>query len=123
MSFLEKFCQSIAAKLEQIASRSSLILSGRQWMHAPPVPMDAQLGAIAARSCISRGLGFRTMYSGAGHDAQLFAPVCPTAMIFVPSRQGISHSSEEHTEPEQLGAGIAVLTDVLYALAYEEGSA
>lgn len=59
------------------------------------------------------------MVSGAGHDAQLFAPRCPAAMIFVPSRGGISHSPGEYTSPEELAAGLEVLTAILYRLAYE----
>ncbi|MED4609834.1 M20/M25/M40 family metallo-hydrolase, partial [Paenibacillus validus] len=59
------------------------------------------------------------MYSGAGHDSQLLAPVCPTAMVFVPSRGGISHSPAEYTKAEDLAAGIVVLADLLYALAYK----
>ena len=52
--------------------------------------------------------GFRSVRlpSGAGHDAQLFGPICPSAMIFVPSRAGISHSPDEFTEPDDLIARI-----------------
>lgn len=62
------------------------------------------------------------MASGAGHDAQLFAPLCPAAMLFVPSRGGISHAPEEYTPPEALAAGLNVLIALLYKLGYEEGS-
>jgi allantoate deiminase len=59
------------------------------------------------------------MYSGAGHDAQIIAPICPSLMVFVPSRGGISHSPEEYTKPEDLAAGILILVDLLYCLAYK----
>jgi len=49
------------------------------------------------------------MTSGAGHDAQMMARVCPSAMIFVPSRHGISHSKHEDSKPEDLVAGAEVL--------------
>lgn len=39
------------------------------------------------------------MTSGAGHDAQMLARICPSAMIFVPSAGGISHNPREHTDP------------------------
>ena len=45
------------------------------------------------------------MHSGAVHDAQQFARVCPTAMIFVQSRGGISHSPEEFSTPDHMGLG------------------
>ncbi|GIS99185.1 MAG: hypothetical protein CM1200mP26_08980 [Acidimicrobiales bacterium] len=47
----------------------------------------------------------RRMPSGAGHDAQMLARVCPTGMVFVPSHDGISHNPAEHTEPDDLVAG------------------
>ncbi|GAB1398920.1 hypothetical protein MASR1M66_03720 [Aminivibrio sp.] len=55
------------------------------------------------------GLSSRRMTSGAGHDAQMMARICPTAMIFVPSRGGISHSPDEHTDRADLLAGAEVL--------------
>jgi acetylornithine deacetylase/succinyl-diaminopimelate desuccinylase-like protein len=57
------------------------------------------------------------MPSGAGHDAQMFAPVCPSAMIFVPSRDGISHNTEEYTAPEDLARGARLLAHVALARA------
>lgn len=53
------------------------------------------------------------MTSGAGHDAQMIARLCPTAMIFVPSRGGISHNPREHTDDAQLIQGAELLLDVV----------
>jgi N-carbamoyl-L-amino-acid hydrolase len=55
--------------------------------------------------------------SGAGHDAQMLARVCPTGMVFVPSRGGVSHNPAEFTEPEHLAAGAQVLAEVMAELA------
>jgi N-carbamoyl-L-amino-acid hydrolase len=55
--------------------------------------------------------------SGAGHDAQMLARVCPAGMIFVPSIGGISHNPAESTRPEDLAAGVQVLAEVLLELA------
>jgi N-carbamoyl-L-amino-acid hydrolase len=57
------------------------------------------------------------MPSGAGHDAQMLARVCPTAMIFVPSAGGISHNVKEFTSPADLEAGANVLLHTLLRLA------
>lgn len=57
------------------------------------------------------------MVSGAGHDAQMMARICPSAMIFVPSAGGISHNPREHTAPQDLARGASVLLDVLRELA------
>jgi N-carbamoyl-L-amino-acid hydrolase len=58
------------------------------------------------------------MTSGAGHDAQMLARICPAAMIFVPSVGGISHNPAEHTDPDDLIAGANVLLATLTELAH-----
>ena len=55
--------------------------------------------------------------SGAFHDAQFVVPVCPTGMIFVPCRDGVSHNPAEYSTPAQLAAGTRVLTETLLRLA------
>lgn len=95
-----------------------MILGVTSVLHTVPAPMDTKLSVMLENICRQQGKTYRMMVSGAGHDAQLFAPRCPTAMIFVPSRAGISHSPEEYTSPEQLVAGLEVLTAMLYELAY-----
>jgi N-carbamoyl-L-amino-acid hydrolase len=67
------------------------------------------------------GYTTRRMPSGAGHDAQMLARVCPTSMIFVPSRGGISHNPAEYTAPPDLAAGTNVLLHTMLAIA-EEGA-
>jgi beta-ureidopropionase / N-carbamoyl-L-amino-acid hydrolase len=64
-----------------------------------------------------RGHSVLRLPSGAGHDAQMLARVCPTGMVFVPSRAGVSHNPAEYTAPEHLAAGTQVLADVLVELA------
>ena len=82
-----------------------------------PVEFDPAL--VAKVEAVARGKGYsvRRMPSGAGHDAQMLARVCPTAMIFVPSVGGLSHNVREHTEPEHLAAGAEVLLQMLLDLA------
>ena len=67
--------------------------------------IDATAGALGHSVC--------RMPSGAGHDAQMFAPNCPTAMIFVPSQKGISHNINEHTDSAEIQAGADVLLHVV----------
>ena len=55
------------------------------------------------------GLSHRQMQSGAGHDAQDMALICPVGMIFIPSKDGISHSPEEYSSPEDIANGANVL--------------
>lgn len=58
--------------------------------------------------------------SGAGHDSQQIAALCPVGMVFVRSRDGRSHTPEEFSSLEDMVAGIRVLAGTLYQLAYED---
>ncbi len=58
------------------------------------------------------------MVSGAGHDSQVMARRVPTAMLFVPSVEGRSHSAAEYTAPEDAARGASVLTAALYEMGY-----
>jgi allantoate deiminase len=81
--------------------------------------MNSALKKRIVASCEARGLKHRVLPSGAGHDAQVLSAVCPTAMIFVPSRGGVSHSPQEYSDHQALSDGLAVLSDVLYDLAWK----
>ncbi|MGA9865878.1 MAG: M20 family metallo-hydrolase [Acetobacteraceae bacterium] len=83
------------------------------------MPIDFAPDVIAAveRNAARLGLRHRRMPSGAFHDAQFAAPVCPSGMIFVPCRKGISHNPAEYAEPGWLGAGTRVLANTLVELA------
>lgn len=72
---------------------------------------------LVARHAEALGLTTRRLPSGAGHDAQMLAAVCPAGMIFVPSIDGISHNVRESTQPHHLEAGANVLLAVLGELA------
>lgn len=117
---LERFCLGMLDKFTAIAGRRGLILEVLPLLATTPAPMDTELCMSLEQICVEQGRSYRSMVSGAGHDAQLFAPRCPSAMIFVPSRGGVSHSPDEYTSPEELAAGLEVLTAILYKLAYTE---
>ena len=84
-----------------------------------PVEFDPAMVERVDQAARALGRSVRHMPSGAGHDAQMFAPNCPTSMIFVPSKGGISHNVKEYTAPDELGAGANVLLQVLLAKAIE----
>ncbi len=62
------------------------------------------------------GLSHQQMQSGAGHDAQDMALICPVGMIFIPSKGGISHSPEEYSTPVDIANGANVLLHTLLQL-------
>jgi N-carbamoyl-L-amino-acid hydrolase len=82
-----------------------------------PVTFDREMVARITATAEALGHSVRTMPSGAGHDAQMFAPNCPTGMIFVPSKDGISHNVREYTAPEDIRAGADVLLQVMLTVA------
>ena len=98
---------------EKAAAEERVSLKRRSLARFKPVAFDRAMIDLVERTAHAHGHSTRRMPSGAGHDAQMFAPNCPTAMIFVPSRDGISHNIEEFTEPEDLRAGANVLLHVL----------
>ncbi|MCH3949818.1 MAG: Zn-dependent hydrolase [Acidaminococcus sp.] len=81
-----------------------------------PVPFDDGICRLIEKSARARGLSVRRMVSGAGQDAQMLARICPTAMIFVPSVNGISHNPKEFSRDEDVQNGANVLLDVLTEL-------
>ncbi|WP_304812995.1 Zn-dependent hydrolase [Falsiroseomonas sp.] len=85
--------------------------------NALPARFDAMVQDSIEASARALGLGVKRMPSGAFHDAQFLVPVCPSGMIFIPSRGGISHHPAEYSTPSQVAAGAAVLAGVLVDLA------
>jgi N-carbamoyl-L-amino-acid hydrolase len=89
----------------------------RQIAHAPSLTFSADVRAAVTRAANRIGISNMEIYSAAGHDARQLHYVCPTGMIFVPCREGISHNPAEWAEPEDLTAGARVLADAVWDLA------
>lgn len=116
--FLEKFSGESIAAMEQIARQCGVEIAVNMWMDELPVPMDGAVADCLENVCKKRGANYKVMHSGAGHDSQLMAKYVPTAMLFVPSKDGVSHNPAEYTDPEYLEKGVRALIDALYELAY-----
>jgi N-carbamoyl-L-amino-acid hydrolase len=108
--------QRLADFLAQLARDEGVQIETRSLARFAPVIFDKDVAALIARTAQRLGFSCRPMTSGAGHDAQMIARICPTAMIFVPSVKGISHNPAEHTEPHHLAAGADVLLHTLLEL-------
>ena len=61
-------------------------------------------------------LRFRSMVSGAGHDTMIFAQITQTGLIFVPSRNGLSHHPDEWTDYAQIARGVDVMFETVKSL-------
>jgi N-carbamoyl-L-amino-acid hydrolase len=106
-----------AAFLERLAAEEKVTITAKPVARFEPVVFDTGIADLVSRTATRLGYSCRPMTSGAGHDAQMLARLCPTAMIFVPSVRGISHNPAEHTEPADLEAGGNVLLQALLELA------
>lgn len=107
---------ALAGYLETLAKSEGITVSTERLARFQPVRFDPDLVRLISEAAERRGHRWRRMTSGAGHDAQMIARIAPSAMIFVPSRGGISHNPAEFTAPDQLAAGADVLLDVVAGL-------
>lgn len=78
-----------------------------------PVALDEALAAQSEDICAEQGVSFLHMNSGAGHDAMHMTKICPTTMLFIPCRAGISHNPAEYASNEDICRGIEVLAELL----------
>lgn len=109
--------QRLARFLDELAEREGVTIASRPLARFEPVEFDERVVSRVEAWADRLGFGHRRLPSGAGHDAQMLARVCPAGMVFVPSHEGISHNPREHTEPADLTAGADVLLQVLLDLA------
>jgi N-carbamoyl-L-amino-acid hydrolase len=100
-----------AITLVQAAGRVAVHLT--PVVHFPPAPFEPALVGRVRAAAQRHGLPHRDIVSGAGHDAVYVARTAPTAMIFVPCKDGISHNEVEDARPEHLAAGCQVLLEAM----------
>jgi len=110
-----------ATFLANAAKAESCTVETRSLARFEPVTFDPDVVALVESTARGLGHSVKRMPSGAGHDAQMMARVCPTAMIFTPSTGGISHNPAEHTSPADLEAGANVLLHTMLSLASASG--
>ena len=107
----------LAEELERLAAAEQVTIERRTLARFEPVEFDPTTVDLVEATAQRLGHSTRRMPSGAGHDAQMLARVCPAAMIFTPSVNGLSHNIAEYTEPADITAGANVLLHTVLALA------
>jgi N-carbamoyl-L-amino-acid hydrolase len=108
----------LVAYYAEVEAEERVRIQWRQTARTEPVPFDPKIEDRIAAAADGLGLDHERIISGAGHDAQEFARLCPTAMVFVPGEHdGISHNPREHSTVEQCGNGANVLLAVVLELA------
>ena len=109
--------KTLAAYFKELENTDHVKISSERLTEFDPVPFDEDIVKKIEAAAAARGLSTRRMTSGAGQDAQMMARICPTAMIFVPSINGISHNPKEYTPDEDCVAGANVFLDVVMDMA------
>jgi N-carbamoyl-L-amino-acid hydrolase len=99
---LREFTQTTAKEL-------GLEMEFEEIWYSPPVPFNKSCVDSVREAAQASGYSHRDIVSGAGHDACYISRVAPTAMVFVPCENGISHNESENADPADLEAGCNVL--------------
>ena len=100
---------ALAAEVARLAAAEGVTVTTRSLARFEPVDFDPATVDLVEATAQRLGHSTRRMPSGAGHDAQMLARICPAAMIFTPSVGGLSHNIAEHTHPADVTAGADVL--------------
>ncbi len=108
-SFLDGMDTELRAACAAIADDAGLGVTVEEIWYSPPVAFDSNCVSAVRDAAGRLGYDHRDIISGAGHDAVYISRVAPTAMIFVPCADGLSHNEEESAESTDLAAGCAVL--------------
>jgi len=110
LAHLEQACAEISARRGVRAKIQSINRDA-------PAACDPSLVSLLTAVCERHGLAFDRMVSRAYHDSLFMSHSCPTAMIFIPCRAGVSHRPDEYASPEAIGQGTRVLAEALGKLA------
>lgn len=112
---------ALAEYLKELEKTDKVTVSTERLVRFEPVLFDERIVKLVEQTAKNHGLASRRITSGAGQDAQMIARMCPAAMIFVPSVNGISHNPKEFTSDKDLIAGANVFLDVVAELSSAKG--
>lgn len=101
--------REVAQLAHRIGERRAVQVLVELITDSSPAVLPIWLRQHVAEVCTELGIDFRVMNSGAGHDAAVVARVAPAAMVFIPSRDGASHSPQEWSSLADIGRGVEVL--------------
>jgi N-carbamoyl-L-amino-acid hydrolase len=113
--------RALSDEVTRLVDAENVSVTSRTLARFEPVDFDPATVDLVESTAKRLGYSTRRLPSGAGHDAQMLARVCPTAMIFTPSVDGLSHNIAEYTTPQDVAAGANVLLQTLLELAQVAG--
>jgi len=109
--------QSFPDQARSLVAQNGCKLELTELFHIPPQPFDTECVELVRQAAARLGYPAREIISGAGHDAVYVARRVPTAMIFTPCKDGLSHNEAESILPEEAEAGCQVLFEAVMARA------
>jgi ureidoglycolate amidohydrolase len=115
----DKVLQLIRDMAAQIGNRRQTKTTVELINADPPATCAPEVVAVIEASATEAKLRSQRMISRAYHDSLFMAQICPTAMIFIPCRNGYSHRPDEYASPEHIAAGVKVLAETLARLAQQ----
>lgn len=110
-SALRNTIEQIIALVKQESAKGNIQSDIVQPLYVSPTELAPEIHQLMVQHAQKQGLRYRTMVSGAGHDTMIFAGITRTGLIFVPSRNGLSHHPDEWTDYAQIALG----ADVMFA--------
>jgi len=116
-SSIDRVVDSLSVSIQKAKNDNNVKIDLRQISDEEPVVLDPQICNLIEQNCKTLGFTHMRMLSGAGHDAMYMAQKYPTAMIFIPSKDGISHHPDEHSETEDMISSAILLAETLKKLA------
>lgn len=117
---LDAMGAALRARAAEIAAARHLSITVEDFWYSPLTPFDARLVQRCRDAATARGLNWRDIPTGIGHDAVYVARRVPTVMLFTPCHGGLSHHEAESISPEWAEAGLRVLADAVIATANED---
>jgi N-carbamoyl-L-amino-acid hydrolase len=109
--------RKIAEASQAISARRRVTVRSETLNADAPAACAPAIVATLSQACQTHGLAFDRMISRAYHDSLFMSRIAPTAMLFIPCRQGISHRPDEYSSPEAIAQGTLILAEALARLA------
>ena len=109
MPVIDRLFASMQRESNAIATATGTKFEFNETYRTEPAAASGEIQDEIRQAATQLKYSNRFMPSGAGHDAQEIAPIAPMGMIFIPSRDGISHSALEYSSPADIERGLRVL--------------
>lgn len=120
---VHRVVEEVSAFAQRVAGEHGTAAAYTQRQTVPATPMDRRIVSALEQAAATSGEPFTTMISGAAHDTMCVADRAPTAMVFVPCRDGLSHTPVEDANPADAAVGVEVMLGAIGALVAQTATA